>query len=306
MEIFKTQPTIDFLGQRKIAYVISLLIIIAFVYIWIERGPDKYGIDFRGGNEFIVRLDQVKTEAEDLSSALEKNGLQGVGVQSFEPGSQEYAIRVGQVTGVDSKAVQDRVNASLKQLFGDKYKILKSDSVGATIGQELKRSALWAIALGIVLVLAYIAFRFEFSFGLGAVIAMFHDVIFGAAVYLWAGYSLNGAALAAALTIVGYSVNDTIVIFDRVREQMHKRKDASLAELMNDSMNACLSRTIITGGLTLFAVIALYLFGGGAIKDLSLFLLAGMVSGMYSTVYIAAPVALWWEDFREWRTARAK
>lgn len=305
MEFIPHDTNIDFLGQRKIAYLISIILLAATAYIWVKRGPDKFGIDFRGGNEIVVQLEQ-DIETESLANSLENGGLNGASVQSFEKGSHEYAIRVGLIEGMDAKAIREKVEASLKSLFGDAFKVIKTDSVGATIGDELKRKALWAISLGVIGVLIYIAFRFEFSFGLGAVVAMFHDVIVAVGAFLWVGHDLNGSALAAALTIVGYSVNDTIVIFDRVREEMRRRKDADLATLMNQSMNSCLSRTIITSALTLFAVAALLVLGGGSIQDLSLFLLAGMVSGVYSTVYIAAPVALWWIRVREyWGKRRA-
>jgi len=305
MELFSSKTNIDFLGQRKIAYLISLVLIIFSAYVWVKRGPDKFGIDFRGGDELVVKIeDQTTTEA--LARELEKDGLPGVAVQSFEIGSNEYTIRVGLLADLNSKAVREKVENTLKRIFSNRFSVIKTDSVGATIGDELKRKALWAVALGLVGILGYIAFRFEFSFGLGAVAAMFHDVIVAVGVYLWAGHDLNASALAAALTIVGYSVNDTIVIFDRVREEMHKRKNADLATLLNESMNACLSRTIITSLLTLFAVASLLVVGGGAIQDLSLFLFAGMISGVYSTVYIAAPVVLWWEGVKKGRSERRK
>ena len=300
MELFKTRTNIDFLAQTRRAFVLSAVLIAASVYIWVKRGSEKYGIDFMGGHEILVEV-QEKTDAVTLRRALEQGGLKDVTVQSFEAGSQDYSIRMGLKKDMDAQAIKERVQQVLRELYDARAKIIASDSVGATIGDEVKRRALWAISLGLLGVLIYIAVRFEFSYALGAVMAMFHDVIVGAGVYLFVGHDINGAALAAALTIMGYSVNDTIVIFDRVREEYRKRPKTPLADLMNESMNACLSRTIITSLLTLFAAAALLIFGGGAIQDLSLFLVAGMVSGVYSTVYIASPVVLWWEGIRNRR-----
>ncbi len=294
MELFKTKTNVNFLAYAPIALVFSAILMVGSIYIWFQKGDEKYGIDFRGGNEVIVKIEDA-ADGEKISSALEKKGLEGVTVQSFEMGSSEYSIRVGLISGMDTKAVMKKVEEGLSELHPGKFQIVKTDSVGATIGEELKNKALLAAFLGVLAVLIYMAFRFEFSYSLGAVLAMFHDVIFATGVYLLAGHDLNGSALAAALTITGYSVNDTIVIFDRVREELRKKKGADLAELMNESMNACLSRTIITSALTLFAVMALFVYGGGAIQDLSLFLLAGMVSGVYSTVYIASPIVLFWQ-----------
>lgn len=300
MDFFRKTPTFDFLGKAPIAAFLSIIMVGLSVYIWVARGPGKFGIDFRGGYELTVDVAKpIKTT--DIQDALEKAGLGGATVQSFEAGSNDYSIRVGLVEGLDAKAVKEKVLAVLKDATGEEAKVLQSDSVGAVIGGEMREQAFLATILGLIGVVIYVAFRFELSFGLGALVALFHDVIVGCGVFLWMGYDLNGAALAAALTIVGYSVNDTIVIFDRVREHMRKQKNADLREMMNLAMNECLSRTIITSGLTLFTVLALYLFGGGAIQDLSLFLLAGMVCGVYSTVYIASPVALAWERFQSRR-----
>ena len=294
MELFKEKPNFNFLAWTWLALIFSAFAIGASVYVWIDRGVEKYGIDFRGGYEVKIKV-HSPVDTEKMAAAMDSAGLENAAVQSFEKTSEDYSIRIGLTGGLDSKQVVALVDKTLKSLYGDKYEIVQTDSVGATIGEELKRKAILATILGLLGVLIYMAFRFEFSFSLGAVIAMFHDVIVATGFYLWAGHDLNGSALAAALTIVGYSVNDTIVIFDRVREESRKRKEYKLADLINESNNACLSRTVITSALTLLSVAALYFFGGIAIQDLSLFLLVGMISGVYSTVYIAGPVTLAWE-----------
>lgn len=297
MKLMSGETNIDFMGKRFLAFGISACLIAFSIYTWIETKETKYGIDFVGGHSFTIALPGL-SGTEPFVKALEQAGLSGFTFQSFEPGSNEYSLRIPLVKDLDSKTVRSKVEAALKEIVQDKYEILQTDSVGASISEEVRRNALIAVGIGLIGILIYVTVRFEFSFALGALVAVFHDVIVAVGVYLALGYALNGAALAAALTIVGYSVNDTIVIFDRVREEIVKRKEFDLYQLLNEAMNACLSRTIITSLLTFFSVFALLVFGGGAIKDLSVFLFAGIVSGVYSTIYIAAPVVLWWEDFR--------
>lgn len=283
------------MGARHVAYFVSFVAIAISVWAWFSRGDDKYGIDFRGGHEFVVKID-AEVDTEKLQEQLEKKGFDGVSVQPFEKASRDYVIRFAD--DADSKVVREKMRTSLGEVFSEKAQILRTDSVGPTIGAELRRDAIIAVVLGLLMTVVYIAWKFEGSFAIGALVSLAHDVIVATGGYLLCGFTLNGAALAAALTIVGYSVNDTIVIFDRVREEMGKSKDANLEELLNDALNFCLSRTIITSALTLISVAALYVFGGGAIADLSFFLLIGLISGVYSTVFIAAPIVLAFENFR--------
>ena len=302
-----SEKYIDFLGYKYIAITFSVLLVAFSVYQWIATGSSKYGIDFVGGTEVVARFGQASS-VKELSNIVEQAGLKEVAVQSFEFGSNEFSVRAGEQAGLDHKALADKITNALKSAFPgkvspgkvspDKVEILKVDSVGATISDEVKKSALIAVSIGILGLLVYIAFRFEIAFGLGAVVAVFHDVIISLGIYLALGHEINGSVIAAALTILGYSVNDTIVVFDRVREEMRKRKTDNLSDLMNQAMNFCLSRTIITSGLTLFSALALLVLGGGAIKDLSLFLVVGIIVGSYSTIFIASPVVLAWESWR--------
>ena len=287
----------DFLGKRLFFVALSIILLVATVYIWFARGDEKYGIDFVGGNSIIVKISGA-ADMEKMSEALSTEGLQSATVQSFEVASQDYSIRVGLVKGLDSKQIKDKVEAALTKLHPGAFEILKVDSVGATIGEEVRKDALIAIALGLVAITIYVTLRFEFAFALGALASLFHDVAVAVGVYLWLGHDLNSAALAGALMIVGYSVNDTIVIFDRVREEIRRRKQFNLEQLLNESINICLSRTIITTATTLFLVTSLLVLGGGSIQDLALYIFVGMVSGVYSTIYIAAPVVLWWNGVR--------
>ncbi|MCO6430525.1 MAG: protein translocase subunit SecF [Deltaproteobacteria bacterium] len=296
MELFSPDLRIDFLSKAKYAFVFSLLMLAASVYFWVSSGTSKYGIDFLGGHEFIVRFEgDVKVDA--IRSALDGGGVQNSVVQAFE-GSNEFSIRLGGGEGT-VKEVSDKVSGTLKQSFGEKVEILKSDYVGPAVGAELRNQAAVALMVGLIGILAYIAFRFEMAYAIGAVVALFHDVIVAIGIYLAAGYTVTMGTVAAALTIIGYSVNDTIVIFDRVREERRRRKGTGLAEILNESVSVTLSRTIITSLLTLFSALALLLIGGGSISDLSLFLVAGVITGSYSTIYIASPAALAWERYKK-------
>jgi len=297
MELIKPGSTYDFLGKRRWCFLFSAMLVVATAYIWFSSGETKYGIDFTGGNEILVRIDGA-TSTDAVRSALEKGGIEDPVVQSFEAGTDEYSIRLG---GADANAAREQVASAVKAGFGEKFEILQTDFVGPIIGSELKRKALIAAILGLIGICAYVAFRFEVAFAMGALVALAHDLIIAVGVYLFVGHDLTMASLAAALTIVGYSVNDTIVIFDRLREEMRKRSSYDLESLMNEVMNAMLGRTLITSGLTLLSTLALLIFGGGAIADLSVFLVAGIISGSYSTIYIASPVVLWWEGWQRSR-----
>lgn len=296
MEIF-TNINIDFIGKRKIAYLLSLILIILSINEWVRLGNDKYGLDYTGGLEVVVRI-EGRAGSETIRKALRENGFEDITVQSFEAGTGEYSIRLG---GVRENVDQTKtaLEAALNKLYSGKIELLKTDFVGPAVGRELRKQAIWAIGLGLIGMLLYITFRFELAFGVGAVVAIFHDVVIATGVYLISGQKLSMAALAAALTLVGYSVNDTVVVFDRIREEIIKRRDEDLVTVMNDGINVTLSRTIITSVLTLFSAIGILIFGGGALRDISMYLVAGVIVGTYSTIFIAAPVAL---AFSDWQT----
>lgn len=300
MSLLLKNMKIDFIGNWKIASIFSLALILTAVAVWVNTGDLRYGIDYKGGHEIIVKV-ASDVSASDLRRALNQSSFQGFVVQQFEAGSNEFAIRLSGESDA-SKVVLDRLQTALKAVYEGKFEVVSSSFIGPTVGQELRRQALIAIVLGLIGMLSYIAYRFEFAFALGAVVALVHDVIVCMGVYLYLGHQLNMASLAAFLTVVGYSVNDTIVIFDRVREELLRDRNSTLLEIFNASINATLSRTFITSLLTLFSAGALLIFGGGAIQDLSLLLCAGVIVGTYSSLFIASPVALGWEHFRRSRS----
>jgi preprotein translocase subunit SecF len=287
---------IDFLGVFPLAVIFSLLLIAGSLYIFFAKGETKYGVDFTGGYEFLVSAAE-NGSADGVRAALNAKGYENAVVQSFEVGSNQYLVRLeGDQT--ESEALKSKVKEIMTSSFGSASDILRQDFVGPTVGNELRTKALLAVLVALAGILAFISFRFEFAFALGAVVALFHDVIISTGIYLLSGQTFSMGAVAAALTIVGYSVNDTIVIFDRIREELTHRQKFNLIDVMNECINLMLSRTLITHLLTLFSAAALYFFGGGAISDLSLYLLAGIIAGSYSTIYIACPVVLMWHKMK--------
>lgn len=295
MQLLRSDLNINFLGKRKAAYILSLLLVASSLYLWFETGDSKYGIDYLGGHEIVVKVPE-QTSAEAIRNSLAQAGMPAI-VQAFESDSGEYSIRISG-DSQDSKVVRGEVEKALRDPSFGQVDVLKTDFVGPTVGKELRKKALIAILVSLIGMLAYISYRFEFAFALGAVVALFHDVVVTMGVSLACGLSIGVATLAAALTIVGYSVNDTIIIFDRVREEIFRQNKMGLEDLFNYCINQTLSRTIITSILTFFSAIALLVFGGGALRELSLFLTVGIVTGTYSTIFIASPIALAWERFR--------
>jgi preprotein translocase SecF subunit len=291
-ELISSNVAIDFMSKRAVCAVLSLVAFAVSVYVFVSQGDLKYGTDFSGGHEFLVSFSGGQG-SEAVRKGLEAQGLADVRVQAFQGGKQEYSIRLSEVG--DATAIRSKVEGALKGAFGDGARIDKSDYVGPTVGAELRKKGLLAVVLGVVGILIYIAIRFEFSVGLGSIVALIHDVSIATGIYLLSGHVISMATLAGALTIVGYSVNDTVVIFDRVREERRKRKGAKIRDVVNEALNFTLSRTVITHVLTLFSALALYVIGSGEIKDLSLYLVAGIVLGAYSTVFVVCPIVVWWE-----------
>lgn len=294
MELISSKLNINFLSKAKFAFAFSFILIAYSFFVWFEQGESKYGVDYKGGHEIVVSVSN-NFHSENIRKALSENGISSAVVQEFEQGEGEFSVRLSGDFN-DAKVVRENVTNAIKSL-DSKASILATNFIGPTIGKELRTNALIAIIFGLIGILGYITYRFEFAYALGAVAAVFHDVIVCVGVYLMFGNSLTMGTLAAALTIVGYSVNDTIVVFDRIREELIEQKNFIFEDLVNYSINATLSRTIITTLLTLFSAVALLVFGGGAIKELALFLVIGLVSGTYSTIFIATPVALMWEKY---------
>jgi SecD/SecF fusion protein len=274
----------DFLGKRHLAAGFSILLIVGSVAVFAIRGEKNLGIDFRGGDLLILDSTQALTIPEARSAIKDP----GVVIQYEREGTRELLTLRGP-QGSSSQMVQE-----LQAAYPDKgITIIGQDTVGPQIGMEFAKSALVALGLGMLGILFYVTLRFEFSFAIGAVVALIHDVIITVGIFSLIGGELSLVMVGAILTIAGYSINDTIVVFDRIRDGLKHGERGSIQSLMNTSINETLSRTILTGGTTLLSVGALYFFGGAVLRDFSFAILMGIAIGTYSSIFVAAPVVLW-------------
>lgn len=299
---FFQNPTINFMTIRKIAYAISgVLILISLISLIIHGGP-HYGVDFRGGTFMEIRFEDkadptksINIPIEDVRSVLGAFGLANAEVKHYGS-TQEVAIRAD-VTEKTDELMHELV-AQLSQKFPNTNVIeMRKETVGPKVGKELVWSAISAILVAMLLILIYIMWRFELRFGVGAVSALFHDVIITLGIFSVLNIELSIAIVAALLTIIGYSLNDTIVVYDRIRENLKsmRRHSFDFVEVINRSINETLSRTVITSGTTLMVVIILFFFGGAVIRDFAFALICGIVVGTYSSIYIASPILVEWE-----------
>ena len=299
-------PKFDIAGHRKIWFLISLVLIIPGFICMGMRGFN-FGIDFTGGTIIDMRVEQPVTLAE-IRSSLAKYDLDGSTIQlsGAETGvesSENVMIRT-----VDLEETQRKeVMASLTQDVGP-YTVLREEKVGATIGGELITNAVLALVISWALIILYVAYRFEWRFGVAAVLALIHDIVIVLAVFSFTQRQIDSSFIAALLTIVGYSINDTIVIFDRIREnlKLHFRRGGDVNELVNRSIYQTLTRSLYTVFTVLFTTFALYWFGGETTKDFAFALLIGFASGCYSSIFIASPFWIVLRDRTERRPAAAK
>jgi len=292
---------IDIIGKRKWWYIISLVIIIPGIICMFTRGFNL-GIDFTGGTIIDLRFDKPVSimDVRDVLKTykLDNSTIQLAGEDSSAAVSQNVMIRTVDLEENDRKAVM----ASLKDSLGN-YNVLREEKVGSTMGSELMIQALWATLLSWLLIVLYISYRFEFRFGIAAVLALVHDILIVLSVFSLMQKQVDSSFVAALMTIVGYSVNDTIVIFDRIREnlKLHFRKGGDIDELANTSIYQTLTRSIYTVCTVLFTTLALYYFGGDTTKDFAFALLIGFTCGAYSSIFIASPL---WVTFRGWAEAK--
>jgi preprotein translocase SecF subunit len=282
----------DFLGKRRLAAIVSMVLIGGSIAIFALRGEKNFGIDFRGGDLLVIDSKQPVTVTE-ARQALEGIGLGDVVIQFEREGMQDrLSIRSPQGTSAN-------ILAKLQESYRERDVIaVAQENVGPQIGLEFAKRAALALGLGMIGILIYVTFRFEFSFALGAVVALLHDVIITMGVFSLIGGELTLVMVGAILTIAGYSINDTIVVFDRIREGLKHRERGSIQSLMNTSINETLGRTILTGGTTLLSIGALYFFGGAVLRDFSFAILVGILVGTYSSIFIASPIVLWWSRLR--------
>ena len=293
MQLFQT-PNFDFIRWRWYAIGLSLLVIIAGLALVATRGV-PLGIDFSGGTIVIVKFDQPVT-AERVRQAVDSLPGEKVVQQYGDPGEAQWMIRLPQVQtseqGTSLEQGSQQIVQSLQKAGLPSFEIISTEIVGPVIGAELQRRGVYATLASIVAITLYIAFRFRFSFAVGAIAATFHDIFVTLAFLMFFGYELSLNVVAAILTITGYSVNDTIVIFDRVRENLRSMRREPLEQVVNTSVNQTLARTVITAGTTFLSVLSLYLFGGEVLRGFAFTMLVGIISGTYSTVFIASAIAI--------------
>jgi preprotein translocase subunit SecF len=300
MEILKN-PNYDFLGKTKILLALSTALIVGGMAYIATHGV-RLGVEFSGGTQLVVRF-QSRPDVDRVRSAVDKV-TSGASIQTYDdPAKNQVLIRLPHTgsTEADLSSGAQAVLQSLKDNYGQNAVMESSaEVVGAVVRDDLWRKARLAAGLGLLFQLLYIAFRFGGAmWGTAATIAVFHDVLITLGLIVIFHYEITLNVIAALLTLVGYSQNDTIVIFDRVRENLKQRRKEPLAKIINDSINQTLSRTIISSGTTFLTVLALYLFGGEVLRGFAFAMVIGIIVGTYSTIYIASPIVVWWDNFRK-------
>jgi preprotein translocase subunit SecF len=294
MEIIKN-PSFNFLSKAPYFAALSLVFVAAAIF-WVASGHLQYGVEFSGGTQLILRL-QAPPEIDRIRDAV-AGVAAGAVIQTFgAPGDQKVLLRIA---GEANEADLDAPARAVVKALGEGYaqnRVTESSSeiVGPIVGAELRRKAVILTVLGLLFQLVYIAVRFKGGiWGVAATLAAFHDVIVCLGALALVGYDMTLSVIAAVLTLVGYSVNDTIVIFDRVRENLRLRRREPMTKLLNDSLNQTLTRTLISNGTTFLAVLGLYLFGGEVLRGFGFTMVVGVLVGTYSTIFVAVPLVNWW------------
>src|SRR5213083_2106197 len=283
---------INFLGKGFLACMCSLALLLAGAFAFYKRGERNFGVDFRGG-DLITLSAPGKIDIGQVRGALKPIGLADASIQeSTQVGRSYITIRTPLNTS-------DKVEKQVMQtLPGSGFRVEGSERVGALVGGELAKNSLIALGLGILGILIFVTFRFQLSFAVGAIVALLHDVLMTVGVFALFGRELTLTIVGAVLTIAGYSINDTIVVYDRIREGLASGRRGTIEEIMNSSINQTLSRTILTSTVTLIPIFCLFLFGGAVLRDFSLAIIIGVVVGTYSSIFIASPIVLWWSRAR--------
>src|SRR6266404_5796019 len=283
---------INFLGKGFLACMCSLALLLAGAMAFYTRGDRNFGVDFRGG-DLVTMSAPDKIDIGQVRNALTPIGFGDASIQESAQGGKSYiTVRTPLNTSdkVEKQIIQAMPNAA--------FKVEGSERVGALVGGELARNSLVALGLGILGILIFVTFRFELSFAVGAIVALLHDVLMTVGMFALLGHELTLTMVGAVLTIAGYSINDTIVVYDRIREGLASGRRGTIEEIMNESINQTLSRTILTSTVTVIPIVCLFLFGGAVLRDFSLAIIIGVVVGTYSSIFIASPIVLWWTRAR--------
>jgi len=287
------KTNIDFMGWKNVSFAFSALLIILGIVglVQIGRGKANLGIDFVGGTTVQLGFKEHIT-IDKARTALEKSGFQGATIQEVGEGGNKILIRLR-----ESEGASDRVQAVFKQEFPDNpFEVVSIVEIGPVIGQALKRDALVAVAVSLIAIIVYIALRFEFKFGVSAAIATLHDILAVLGIFYILHKEINLLIITALLTLAGYSLTDTVVVFDRIRENLKRSRRDPLPAMVNASINEVLSRTIITSLTVVLVLVPLVLFGGDVLHDFSIALLMGVIVGTYSSIFVASPLLVVWHS----------
>jgi preprotein translocase subunit SecF len=295
MQLIKPDVNVDFVGKRNMAFMISVLLILIGIGSLIMKGGPNYGVDFAGGTLVQLRFEKNTTPTE-IKDALIPAVLDAATVQQFGDDANEYLIRA-QESDNGLQGLGTKILAALEPVYGaGQVDMRRIEMVGPQVGQELRKQGLMAILYAMIGILVYITWRFEFRFAIGAIVALVHDVLLTLGAFSLFGKEIDLPIIAAFLAIIGYSLNDTIIVYDRIRENVGKYHDSGFTVTVNRSINETLSRTILTSGTTLLVVVALFLFGGGVIHNFAFALLVGVVVGTYSSIFVASPILIAWQE----------
>jgi len=296
LKLVPEKTNIPFINGRKVAYGLSLLMIIASIFLFFEKDLN-YGIDFEGGIMIEIGTEQA-ADVGAIRGSLTNLNMGDVVVQTFGSDT-DILIRLQNQAGLTVDEVVVQVREALNEAVPGEISYRRTETVGGVVSEELTQDGIMAVAFAIGAVLIYIWLRFEWQFGLGAVIALVHDVTLTIGMFALTQLEFNLSTIAAILTIVGYSLNDTVVVYDRIRENLRKFRKMELSELLNLSINDTLSRTIMTSVTTLLALAALFFLGGEVIHGFAAAMIWGIFVGTYSSIFVASPILLWFELRRE-------
>jgi preprotein translocase subunit SecF len=290
------KTNIDFMGMKKISFIISGIIAIVGLIGMIQmgRGAANMGIDFSGGTEVQLKFTQP-VEMDKAREALAKHNLKDATLQDIKEGNK-LMVKIGKTTLATGKVADTIENVFKAEFPGNAFVVDSSTEIGPSVGDKLRKDTLTAILISMVGIIIYIAWRFDFKFGVGAIVATMHDILAMFAVFYVMNKEINLLFITAVLTIAGYSLTDTVVVFDRIRENLHKSLKEPMDIIFNRSINEVLSRSIVTSLTTFLAACSLFLFGGEVIHDFSLALVVGIVVGVYSSVFVASPIVSLWEE----------
>jgi preprotein translocase subunit SecF len=295
MEIIRAGINLDFVSRMKLFAVVSAALVLLSLMVILVRGFN-YGIDFAGGSLLQLRFQKPMT-VEQIRGTLRELDLAESEIQTFE-GDRDFVLRIPS-SNEDLEQLRSRVMGAVSQVAGDQgVELRRAEQVGPKVGRDLRRKALFAVMWSALGILVYIWWRFgfRFEFALAVVVADIHDVLLTLGLFAITDKEITLTILAAVLTVAGYSVNDSIVVLDRVRENLRARPRDSLARVVNASLNETLSRTFLTGGSVLLTLLALILLGGAVLRDFALALLVGVIAGTYSSIFVVTPIVLYWSE----------